>query len=384
MQQKNMYNNSASYHCKFCDFTTHNKTNYKKHLDTLKHLTLSLGTISTRKSIQKYYNKKTGEYYCSYCDLTTKHPNNFANHLSTLKHKRILYETSTKTLDTALHTCSICDKSYKHRCSLYKHMRQKHPETRATTKCREKNVCDENLCSTYINKKHIEKCTKNMLKCKSTGINSEKNISKNPLHMEGTLISDGDNECIDKNNIIMSKKEYELSLECSKLRGKIEALEGKHIVVNNNFQYNPVNIHMYLDKKYKDAMNLNDFVERLELTNEDLSVTKDKGYVKGVSHILLKNLNKIGEEERPIHCIKEANTKEIYIRDENKWGKEEGKLDKGITRIEKLQLKECSLLNIDNDEEFIRLIKYLTNIKDKQRKKIKNLLKQHLEIKMIT
>ena len=261
-------------------------------------------------------------------------------------------------------------------------MRQKHPESRATTICRKENELDENLCSTYINKKHIGKCTKKMPKCKSTGINSEKNTSKTSLHMEGTPISDCENEDDDGNSIIMSKKEYELSLECSKLRGKIEALESKQTVVNNNFQYNPVNIHMYLDEKYKDAMNLNDFVERLELTNEDLSVTKDEGYVKGVSNILLKNLNKIGEEERPIHCIKEANIKEIYVRDENKWGKEGGKLDKGITRIEKLQLKECSLLNIDNDEDFIRLIKYLTNIKDKQRRDIKNLLKHHLEIKL--
>ena len=200
--------------------------------------------------------------------------------------------------------------------------------------------------------------------------------------MEAALASDCKNEIVGENNIIMSKKEYELSLECSKLRGKIEALESKQTVVNNSFQYNPVNIHMYLDEKYKDAMNLNDFVERLELTNEDLTVTKDEGYVKGVSHILLKNLNKIGEDERPIHCIKDANSKEIYVRDENKWGKESGKLDKGITRIEKLQLKECSLLNIENDEEFIRLIKYLTNIKDKQRRDIKTLLKRHLEIQL--
>ena len=351
-------------------------------MGTLKHLTLSLGTISTRKSIQKYYNKKTCEYHCPDCDLTTKHPNNFAKHLSTRKHKRIHYKNTTKTIDTTLHTCSECDKTYKHRCSLYKHMRQKHPETRGSTKCREENVLDEKLCSTYINKKHIGKCTKKILKCKNTCKKTEIKSPKTSLHMEATLSHDCKNEIVDDNNIIMSKKEYELSLECSKLRGKIEALESKHTVVNNNFQYNPVNIHMYLDKKYKDAMNLNDFVERLELTNEDLSVTKDKGYVKGVSHILLKNLNKIGEEERPIHCIKEANTKEIYVRDENKWGKEGGRLDKGITRIEKLQLKECSLLNIDNDEEFIRLIKYLTNIKDKQRRDIKNLLKHHLEIKL--
>ena len=58
MQQNNIYLNSVSYQCKICDFTTSNKTNYNKHLSTLKHLTLSLGTISTQKSIQKYYNKK--------------------------------------------------------------------------------------------------------------------------------------------------------------------------------------------------------------------------------------------------------------------------------------------------------------------------------------
>ena len=78
MQQNNIYFNAVSYCCKMCDFSTHNKTNYEKHLGTLKHLTLSLGTISTRNSIQNYYNKKTREYYCPDCDLTTKHPNNFA------------------------------------------------------------------------------------------------------------------------------------------------------------------------------------------------------------------------------------------------------------------------------------------------------------------
>ena len=382
MQQKNIYNNTTSYDCKICDFYTNNKTNYEKHLGTLKHLTLSLGTISTRKSIQKYYNEKTREYYCPDCDVTTKHPNNFAKHLSTLKHERILYEKSTKLTNSPLHTCSECNKVYKHRCSLYKHMRQKHPEIQATTKCREKIEQVKKSCRAYKNKKHIGKCTNKMQKCKITSKKSDLESSKTPLHMEVTPISNCDNETGGENNIIMSKKEYELSLECSKLRGKIEALENKQTVVNNNFQYNPVNIHMYLDEKYKDAMNLNDFVEKLELTNEDLSVTKDEGYVKGVSHILLKNLNKIGEEERPIHCIKEANTKKIYVRDENKWGKESGKLDKGIIRIEKLQLKECSLLNIDNDDEFIRLIKYLTNIKDKQRRDIKNLLKRHLEIQL--
>ena len=288
MQQNNIYNNSVTYSCKICDFHTHNKTNYNKHLETLKHLTLSLGTISTRKGIQKYYNKKTGEYHCSDCDLTTKHPSNFANHLSTLKHKLILYKKTTISTEHDLHTCSNCGKKYKHRSSLYKHMRQKHPESIPTTKCSDKKKLDEKICSTYINKKNMEKCTKNIVKCKIACKKPEIKSSKNSLHTVPPLTSYCENINAGENNIVMSKKEYELSLECSKLRGKIEALENKQPIVNNNFQYNPVNIHMYLDEKYKDAMNINDFVERLELTYEDISVTKDEGYVKGVSNIYLK------------------------------------------------------------------------------------------------
>ena len=140
-------------------------------------------------------------------------------------------------------------------------MCHKHPEIPPTTKCREEIPVDENLCSTYINKNSSKKCTKNMPKCKTPSEKLEKTNSKTSLHTVPPLTPDCENSNDGENNIIMSKKEYELSLECSKLRGKIEALENKQTVVNNNFQYNPVNIHMYLDEKYKDAMNLNDFVK---------------------------------------------------------------------------------------------------------------------------
>jgi len=49
-------------------------------------------------------------------------------------------------------------------------------------------------------------------------------------------------------------------------------------------------------------MNLEDFVEKIKLTLEDLKFTKDNGYAKGISNIFIKNLNDMDVTERPIHC----------------------------------------------------------------------------------
>ena len=42
---------------------------------------------------------------------------------------------------------------------------------------------------------------------------------------------------------------------------------------------------MFLNEKCKNAMNLEDFVEKIKLTLEDLQFTKDNGYAKGISNI---------------------------------------------------------------------------------------------------
>jgi len=137
--------------------------------------------------------------------------------------------------------------------------------------------------------------------------------------------------------IVLSKKEYELEMKCNKLEGRLEALKNieTNQIVNQVVHYNPTNINIYLNNNYKDAMNMKDFVEKLTLTMEDLIYTKDMGYVRGISNILLKNLKELSLDQRPIHCISEANTKELYIKDDNSWEKDKGMLDKGITKIKK-------------------------------------------------
>jgi hypothetical protein len=180
--------------------------------------------------------------------------------------------------------------------------------------------------------------------------------------------------------MVISKKEYELAMKCNKLEGRLEALKNiePNQIVNQVVHYSPTNINIYLNNNYKDAMNMKEFVEKLTLTMDDLIYTKDMGYVRGISNILLKNLKELSLDQRPIHCIREANTKELYIKDDNYWEKDKGILDKGITKIKKLQIKDCHKLK--EDDAFLNLVKQVTDTNKANNNKIKGILKLNTEL----
>lgn len=346
---------TGQYICKNCHYYTSNKSNFMKHLSTAKHIAATLGTKVAPIWHQKYFCESTQQYICSICDYNTSKQSNFTKHLSTPKHINATFGTkvakSISNNNSKKYSCVECNKEYKHKSSLYKHIKRHHNILNNNKSCRKKDKKNNNNSSAYIKNKVAETTT----------------------HLQNN------------NTIIMSKKEYELTLECSKLKGKLEALETTHSVVNNNVQYKSVNIHMYLNEHYKNAMNFNDFMNNLQLTKNDIYYTYSKGYVNGINNILLKNLKDLDIQQRPIHCIKDNNSKKIYVKDKNIWEKDNGNLDNELSKLDKLQLKECSNLckkNISNDEEFLKIIKELTSINNIQREQIKNFLKKHLEIKI--
>ena len=53
---------------------------------------------------------------------------------------------------------------------------------------------------------------------------------------------------------------------------------------NNN---NTISINVFLNEKCKDAMNLTDFIDQLQVSLEDLDYSKTNGFVKGVTSILI-------------------------------------------------------------------------------------------------
>ncbi|GAI96804.1 unnamed protein product, partial [marine sediment metagenome] len=88
-------------------------------------------------------------------------------------------------------------------------------------------------------------------------------------------------------------------------------------VINQN---NNITINLFLNEYCKNAMNLTDFVNKLEVSLQDLDYTNKEGYIEGISNLLIKNLDELDAKERPIHCTDKKRL-QFYIKDEDKWEK---------------------------------------------------------------
>ena len=68
-------------------------------------------------------------------------------------------------------------------------------------------------------------------------------------------------------------------------------------------------------------MNIDEFVSSIKVNLEELENTGRQGYIEGISNIILKRLNNLEQDFRPIHCS-DAKREVFYIKDNNEWQKE--------------------------------------------------------------
>ena len=112
----------------------------------------------------------------------------------------------------------------------------------------------------------------------------------------------------------------------------------------NNNNNKTFNLQFYLNETCKDALNMSDFVNQIQITMNDLEETGKLGYAEGISRIFLKNLNEMYSTSRPIHCsIFKHET--LYIKDEDKWHKEDHNkpmLTNAIKQIANKNIKKIS------------------------------------------
>ena len=80
-------------------------------------------------------------------------------------------------------------------------------------------------------------------------------------------------------------------------------------------------MNVFLNETCKDAMNLEDFVKSLQFNMEDLLYTAENGYVEGIGKILLRGLDELALEQRPIHCS-DMKREVMYIKKDGVWGKD--------------------------------------------------------------
>jgi hypothetical protein len=124
---------------------------------------------------------------------------------------------------------------------------------------------------------------------------------------------------------IIEEKTTKITEEQAKMNQMITEIANKPPVTANNTNISNNNQHfnmnMFLNETCKDAMNLSDFMKNLTVTMEDMELTGQLGFVKGMTRIIVNNLNALDVCKRPIHCS-DAKRETLYVKNNGVWEKE--------------------------------------------------------------
>jgi hypothetical protein len=212
-------------------------------------------------------------FECSLCDYKCSKKSNLDRHILTPKHMKAMVGNNLATENEQkeqTYMCKNCNKEYLSKNGLWRH----------------KQKCTVQEDSEYEIKKPNEPSDKEIIMM---------------------LIKDNSelkNMMMEQQNIMMKVIE-----------------NGTH---NTNNSHNKTfNLQFFLNETCKDAMNIMDFVDSIQLQLSDLENVGKLGYVNGISNIIVKNLKELDIEKRPVHCT-DKKRETMYVKDENKWEKDDG------------------------------------------------------------
>ena len=234
--------------------------------------------------------KTSHKFYCEKCDYGTCKKFNFDLHLESKKHKNNVLTTNNNELvaktSTKKYECENCEKCFNDRAGLWRHNK----------KCNEPQKSNK---SPEISQELILTIIKQNSELQQTIIEMSKNINTTNSHNN-------------TNN-------------------------------NTNSHNKTFNLQFFLNETCKNAMNITDFVDSIKLQLSDLIKVGEIGYVEGISNIITKNLNALDVTQRPVHCT-DKKREVLYVKDENKWEKEDEDKNKIRKVIKKVMIKNQKLL----------------------------------------
>jgi len=130
----------------------------------------------------------------------------------------------------------------------------------------------------------------------------------------------------------------------------VKLADSKTDITINNTQ-NRFNINVFLNEQCRDALNFTDFIDRIEVSHDDLENNAQLGFVNGISKIIMDNLKQLTLHERPIHCT-DLKRETMYIKDDNMWQKDEekGKINQGIQEVSRKSMSSLMQWKQTNPE----------------------------------
>jgi len=234
-------------------------------------------------------NLHSPSFSCKLCNTITSNKKDFNKHLMTRKHITNANPQQEISKKSPTHECSRCDKIYESRSGLWRHMK----------------ICNK-----------IEDSPQEDVK------------SLTSLVME----------------LMKSNTELQKQLVDVCKNSNTNSHNTNHINSHNK----TFNLQFFLNEQCKDAMNISEFADSFDLQLSDLESVGELGYVEGITKIFVDKLNSMDIYKRPIHCS-DAKREILYVKDDNKWEKEEKNNPKLRYTIKTISFRNMKLANLWSD-----------------------------------
>ncbi len=254
--------------------------------------------------------KNADSFICELCDFKCCKYSNYLCHIKTKKHAQSVNDNKMITNDNekmpknAEYTCK-CGNTYKYMSGLSRHKKS---------------------CNFVDN-------VNNEVKHEDHNPNSSLNLITPELILE--LIKDNKEMkqiILDQNNTINNL-----------VKNGPNNIQNSLNNSNNNSNNKTFNLQFFLNETCKDAMNIMDFVESIKLQLSDLEKVGEVGYTQGISNIITTNLKALDVTQRPVHCT-DKKRETMYIKDANKWEKEDEENTHLRKMIRNVETKNIRLL----------------------------------------
>ena len=252
-------------------------------------------------------NKMAIKFYCETCDYKCYKKYNWDTHLLTAKHikttngNNLATENGKNGKKMAITCCENCGKEYKDRTGLWRHLK----------KCKKEKTEETEEIKEIKEIKETEE------------LKETKDLTPIYTNNKDELI----------NYLIKENQEFKnIILEIVK---KDTITNTNNNTTHTNSHNKAFNLNFFLNETCKDAMNIMDFVESIQFQLSDLENVGEKGYIEGISNIIIKNLKNLDVTQRPVHCT-DKKREIIYVKDDNKWEKddENTKMHKMIRKVQ--------------------------------------------------
>ena len=342
--------NHNMYYCDTCNIKTNNKFDFNRHLLSPKHQRLCSANVKCKNYIHSLISGSGVSSAAesipqnsppNICDISTpqKTPINKIVQINLHEEdeqKNVIYHPDSDggggghmtSATAAAHECKYCKRQYINRTGLWRH-----------------------------NKKYGASCIMKVIDVSKLESTAElKNVITAMMHMN---------------------QEFKTQM-LDMYKTSMSAMTTPTPITNNNNNMNncynqTFNMPFFLNEKCKDAMNMKDFVNSIQLNTDDLENVGKLGYVEGMSNILITNLNKTELHKRPVHCS-DIKRETLYVKDADKWecdGPDHAKMTNAVLAVEHKNVSlmgewaarhpQCMKSHTKDNDRYFKLSKTITD-----------------------